>query len=748
MANINPKNNNSPNPGSTKYTMRISRQTVDKLGVKMYDRVSAVVAELVANSYDADATRVVVSLPAGQWLARKVEGSIIPTLGLTAEVVDNGIGMTTEEVNDFFLFIGGERRADSRRGDRSKTYKRLVMGRKGVGKLAPFGICRRIEVWTAGGEPVTENGITGYRQSNFIMQLETIMKDTNENYHPQPGADDNKLVEAHGTRIVMSEFGRRHVPTLKDLERQMAQRFGITSANWQVTLRDNANSDAEDLAVGAFPIPTMPDTRLTFAAPHGTSSRPVGALPDEADLEPVLDEADEVVSGIMAGFEHDGRIYPIEGWVGYAKNNYKDDLMAGVRIYCRGKIAAQTNLFDKKSGFTGEFQVRAYLVGEIHVDWLDEEEDLIQTDRKDILWSDELGQELERWGQRIVGIVGTTSLKPVRREILEKFENQTRFAHRINRAFPGDNQKEIRENARELGEMFAQRMRPEEVTEGSIEETVNIVLMLAPHVTLDHQLQAAANAIDSQFGMVSEILKTAHIAELSSFGRIAKKRVEIIDKLYHLKEASSVTEAQLLDLVEEAPWLVDPEWAPVTTNKNLAAVREQFEKFLKSDLGQQIHLAGHAGRRAGTRADFILLEEDSAIHLVTIRKPKTLITDDDVDVLSDYLFLLKSFVEAPENELILRRYNRNYRITVVCDGLELDRKNTQLFESWQDKKQVAVYNWAAFLDKTDLVHQDFIAEAERQQLFVAESMVTSAELLIEAKGPAELPTVSKEVAER
>ena len=45
------------------YTMRISRRTVDKLGVKLYDKASAVVAELVANAYDADAERVRVRLP-------------------------------------------------------------------------------------------------------------------------------------------------------------------------------------------------------------------------------------------------------------------------------------------------------------------------------------------------------------------------------------------------------------------------------------------------------------------------------------------------------------------------------------------------------------------------------------------------------------------------------------------------------------------------------------------------------------
>ena len=48
-----------------KYKMTISRLTVDKLGVKLYDRVSAVIAELVANGYDADAETVAIKAPWG-----------------------------------------------------------------------------------------------------------------------------------------------------------------------------------------------------------------------------------------------------------------------------------------------------------------------------------------------------------------------------------------------------------------------------------------------------------------------------------------------------------------------------------------------------------------------------------------------------------------------------------------------------------------------------------------------------------
>ena len=37
---------------ATRYTMPISPLAVDKLGVKLYDKVSAVLAELIANAYD------------------------------------------------------------------------------------------------------------------------------------------------------------------------------------------------------------------------------------------------------------------------------------------------------------------------------------------------------------------------------------------------------------------------------------------------------------------------------------------------------------------------------------------------------------------------------------------------------------------------------------------------------------------------------------------------------------------------
>ena len=79
------------------YEMTISRLTVDKLGVKLYDKVSAVIAELVSNSYDADATHVIIEAPMSGYLTSKAGGSITDR-GYEIRVIDNGIGMTPDEV--------------------------------------------------------------------------------------------------------------------------------------------------------------------------------------------------------------------------------------------------------------------------------------------------------------------------------------------------------------------------------------------------------------------------------------------------------------------------------------------------------------------------------------------------------------------------------------------------------------------------------------------------------------------------
>ena len=408
------------------YTMRISRLTIDKLGVKLYDKVSAVVAELVSNSYDADATQVTVTAPMGEYLASKAGGQIADK-GRTIQICDNGIGMTPEEINRFYLRVGAERRREQMRGrgNESPKYKRRVMGRKGVGKLAPFGICNVIEILSSGGQKVTRttgDGLKeGYQTAHLILDGRDILQDTEIDYEPQPGDLDGTLRETTGTAIILRKFAYRLVPDASTFARQLAQRFGLATQNWAIILRDTTKKIGQpdyEIPIYHFDVATMANTKLTFRGPEG-SNMPVRI--QDSSLFRTIYSNDETLVALPAGFEHDERFFPLTGWIAYAKEPYKDDLMAGVRIYCRGKIAAQTNVFNRKAGFTGEHNIRSYLVGELHADWLDEEEDLIQTDRRDILWSHEIGQAFEQWGHKAIVQMGKMTRDPMRRQTQARF---------------------------------------------------------------------------------------------------------------------------------------------------------------------------------------------------------------------------------------------------------------------------------------------------------------------------------------
>ncbi|MDC9151530.1 hypothetical protein PSK29_19085 [Escherichia coli] len=121
--------------------------------------------------------------------------------------------------------------------------------------------------------------------------------------------------------------------------------------------------------------------------------------------------------------------------------------MAGVRIYCRGKFAAQTAVFNRKAGFTGEHSIRSYLVGELHADWLDEKEDLIQTDRRDILWSDDLGTQFQNWGQEVILLVGKITRDPLRNNMMNQFFELAQVEDKVEQAYPGAGQKDMRAQA-------------------------------------------------------------------------------------------------------------------------------------------------------------------------------------------------------------------------------------------------------------------------------------------------------------
>ena len=690
--------------------------TVDKLGVKLYDRVSAVIAELVANGYDADAEMVTIEAPMGTYLATVSKGQI-KDAGHTIVVKDDGCGMSPDIINSFYLKVGGERRNDPERGNKSAKHGRLVMGRKGVGKLAPFGICNQIEVISSGGKLIdglddTGKPAKGYGTAHFIMKRDAILSDVDEEYAPTLGHLDETVRPKQGTSIVMTEFINRRVPELQSFNRQLAQKFGLKSQHWQMKLIDTnlvSGTQGREAIVGDFTIATMPSTRISFEGP--TSE----AVDHSRKVEfRALDEAGGEVPGVAAGFTFsDGKFYPVLGWVAYAKESYRDELMAGVRIYCRGKLAAQTNVFNRKSGFTGEFNIRSYLVGELHADWLDEDEDLIQTDRRDILWSDALGQAFEEWGQNIVTLIGTKSREPMKKRIWEQFLEAGDVMNRIETAYPGERWKPVRDTTFRLARLMGERLRQDEVKDTEyVASLVQLSLMLGPHVQLDEALRDAASEEKAPIGVMATILKTARVAELSSYGMIAEKRVQVIERILGLSEGDETHEQELQDSLFEAPWLINPLWSPITANQSLSTLRDRFEKFFKDRTGQEISLARFSDGRK--MPDFVLSSDDFGLQIIEIKKPSHKLNNKEWDRVQVYIDQMQAFLDADGNEEFKSIFKR-FTVTIVCDKVGLSGAQLKAFQAFRNDKEVEQITWDGFLRRTRRMHEEFLEEAERQR---------------------------------
>ena len=103
------------------FELRFDPLTIKHLGVRMYSTLPPALAEIISNSYDADANNVTITLSEENGKPKEIT------------VADDGKGLSLEEINSKFLVIGRNRRNEE--GDILSTkFKRLPTGKKGLGK--------------------------------------------------------------------------------------------------------------------------------------------------------------------------------------------------------------------------------------------------------------------------------------------------------------------------------------------------------------------------------------------------------------------------------------------------------------------------------------------------------------------------------------------------------------------------------------------------------------------------------------
>lgn len=662
---------------SDKYTMHIERTIVDDLGLKLYDKVSAVIAEIIANSYDADAEKVIVDVPLGKALATHQKGRVVQS-GYEIKITDDGHGMTPQEAKKFYLSVGRHRRDHSEQGNSSRKKERQVMGRKGLGKLAPFGVCKTIEIRSAGGNETSK----GYKVTHFELDYDSIITKKgkkDKDYHPKPLADDEGGDPKPGTMIILKNFLPKKVPDKETFSRQLSYRFAVGTKDFSILIRDNKENPEPAFPISEVPIPLMEGTRIDVCK------------------DPVITD--------------DGKKLSVTGWVGMAKASYKNEEFAGIRIYVRGKVASTTRDFGLPAGFTGEFTARSYLVGEIHADWLDDDEDLIQTHRQDILWSSELGQVFSRWGREIIKRVAKAGREPRRKMVSEQFIVKADLKKIAHERY---NDSELEETVLDLGEKIGKFASEEELDDQDyIEGLREIILTVAPHKLLVDTFKKIQDMADKD-GKVDlkdlvKLFQTSKIAQLASYGQVVAEKIKAIDVFEGAIRKDDIEEKELQKMLEDAPWLIDAKWEPITANQQFKTFRNAFQSWFEKKYGKKI-ITSTTFSQDDKRPDFIFLHIENSIKIIEIKPPKHDFNDKDWKRLNEYDDAMEQFLK--ENESYAKAFPGRYKIILIANNAKKiklkDSSYQKAFEHLMKEERLEPKTWEDLLKDTKEFHQSFL----------------------------------------
>jgi signal transduction histidine kinase len=192
--------NNHAEQGVKEIHFRVDAALFRELGERLVGRPHIALAELVKNSYDADAFKVII---------RFAEDRI--------EVSDNGHGMNLTEFRNFWMRIGSPHKQVQRV---SRKLKRPMTGSKGVGRLAVQFLASRIEVRT-----VSEKK-TGLELKATVNWDEAIkageLTEAVALYQEIPRTTEFPDNSSHGIKIILSRLNQNwNSDDFKNLAREI-----------------------------------------------------------------------------------------------------------------------------------------------------------------------------------------------------------------------------------------------------------------------------------------------------------------------------------------------------------------------------------------------------------------------------------------------------------------------------------------------------------------------------------------------
>lgn len=511
-----------------KFIMSLSLNVLNHLGINLYSNIPAVLSEIVANSWDADAKRVDITI---------AEDQII--------IEDDGCGMSADDINNKFLYVGYQKREESLE---SKIYHRKYMGRKGIGKLSMFSIAREVEVISK--KEIRKAGAEGkcFEISGFRMNIDDIANviksehsDSNSSseYYPEVLQVEEDCIKETGTKIVLRKLKKLTTSlTPEYIKKRVARRFGIIGKEFSFSVYVNG----EEVSISDRDY----FHKLSYIWYFGNESQKYADFCENVSHK---EERENIISC-------NGENYKITGWIGSvdASGDLKDgeDNLNKIVVLVRGKLGQEDILSEYSEG--GLYS--KYLIGEINADFFDDDtlDDMATSNRQEYRKDDERFIALKQFVQdELKYIQGKwTELRNESGE--EKARELLPVIDTWCKSLQGDDKKYAKKMFGKINQIVADDDKKKEILKFSVLAFEK--LKYAKHLSAIDNIEA------ENFEVFKDIFTGLDEIEATLYYQIIRERIEVI------KVFQSITDENALEKVIQTHlfnhlWLLDPSWERV-----------------------------------------------------------------------------------------------------------------------------------------------------------------------------------------
>jgi len=516
-----------------KYKMSIDFNVLNHLGINLYSNIPAVLSEVVANSYDADATEVNIDI---------VNGEVV--------IIDNGCGMSEDDINTKYLHVGYQKRNENPTAGITPIFKRRVMGRKGIGKLSLMSIANIIEVHTFKGGKLSAFRINVEEITNLIKSGE------NKPYEPTEIDPDTSIEK--GTKIILKEIRNNRTLTRPEkIKTELARRFVILNNSFVIKVNGEEITFADrkyfDKVVKIF----------RYGNPAIDINPQLSFFDDNLKIEEKNDLD-------IAGVKHN-----IVGWIGYVDRS--DELKEGslslnkISVLTNGKLGQEDILQElhNTSMFTN------YIIGEIEANFLDGEKDLATSNREGYQKDNEEYDALFEFLKSEIKHIGVDWNKHKENQGVEAAIDIEPKIKPWFESLQGDDKTYAKKILGKINAMITDEAQRKDFTKYGI--------LAFEKMRLRKSLSAIESFDETTLTALPTIFQGVNDLEESMYYQIVKQRMDIIDKFESITEAHQ-KEKVLQEYLYKNLWLLDPSWERPTSS-------ESMEISLKRLFDQEVELS-------------------------------------------------------------------------------------------------------------------------------------------------------------